>query len=251
MGKQDGRYERLYLRFFQHEVRALGSHRMQMSLADGHDVNAIMSAMTQNINKATRSLDDWLKLDKFLRVAISVAAAARDHYAVGGTLVPGTPLAVRKLLRSCDGIHDLYGLISAVIDLQGGGGGGGGRGGGGFTLHQHDVSEAMSHSYVGLVKPGVCKELDDMRLLYHGLPDLLTRVQRIESARIPRVLQGRGVENRMSVVYLPKVGYALRLEDSTLPPDIAEELPDFEFAFDQVRRASYYLSYCHTTRRSL
>ena len=31
-----------------------------------------------------------------------------------------------------------------------------------------------------------------------------------------------------------KVGFALRLDDSTLPPDIAEELPDFEFAFDQV-----------------
>jgi len=47
-------------------------------------------------------------------------------------------------------------------------------------------------------------------------------------------LQGRGIENRMSVVYLPKVGFALRLDESTLPPDIAEELPDFEFAFDQV-----------------
>jgi len=48
------------------------------------------------------------------------------------------------------------------------------------------------------------------------------------------VLQGRGVEDRMSVVYLPKVGYVLRLEGSTLPPDIAEELQDFAFAFDQV-----------------
>jgi len=38
----------------------------------------------------------------------------------------------------------------------------------------------------------------------------------------------------MSVVYLPKVGYVLRLEGSTLPPDIAEELQDFAFAFDQV-----------------
>jgi hypothetical protein len=164
---------------------------------------------------------------------------------------------VHKLLRTCGGIHDLYALISAVIDLEGGGGGGGGGGGrggrgrgrgggggGGGSMPQH--SEAMSHSYVGLVKPGVCKELDDMRHLYHGLPDLLTRVQRIESARIPRVLQGRGVEDRMSVVYLPKVGYALRLEGSTLPPDIAEELPDFEFAFDQVTAAG---STARTTSR--
>jgi|AntAceMinimDraft_1070359.scaffolds.fasta_scaffold07265_2 hypothetical protein len=41
-------------------------------LVNGHDVNAVMSTMAQNINKATRSLSDWHKLDKFLRVAVSV-----------------------------------------------------------------------------------------------------------------------------------------------------------------------------------
>jgi len=40
----------------------------------------------------------------------------------------------------------------------------GSRGGGGFVPH----TETMSHSYMGMVKPGVCKELDDMRHLYHG-----------------------------------------------------------------------------------
>ena len=49
------------------------------TMAGGHDVNAVMSAMTQNINKATRSLNDWLKLDRFLRVAISVGAVQLTH----------------------------------------------------------------------------------------------------------------------------------------------------------------------------
>jgi hypothetical protein len=90
----------------------------------------------------TRSLNDWLKLDRFLRVAISVGAvhlthslkpnsvdpcslkpprtawfpvstlapfkwvnlcryvsvadAAHNHYVVGGTTVPGTPLAAGR-----------------------------------------------------------------------------------------------------------------------------------------------------------
>ena len=56
----------------------------------------------------------------------------------------------------------------------------------------------------------------------------------------------------MSVVYLPKVGYAVRLAESTLPPDLAEELPDFTFAFDQLTPSGEYASYYFTqTTREL
>ena len=51
---------------------------------------------------------------------------------------------------------------------------------------------------------------------------------------------------------MPTRDPALRLDDSTLPHDIAEELPDFEFAFDQVTAAGEYSSYYFTqTTREL
>jgi DNA mismatch repair protein MSH5 len=78
----------------------------------------------------------------------------------------------------------------------------------------------------------VCRELDDAMRLYHGLPDLLSRVAAAEASRVPSFLRGRGVEDNLHVVYLPRVGYAVRIDGSTLPPDIADELRDFEFAFD-------------------
>ena len=215
-------------------------------LPGGHDIHSVIGAMARNMNKATRTLDDWARLEKFLRKADAMARTVHEHYVAGGALIPGTPLALGRLLRIREGLGRLRALISAVIDLDQGGSGSGGKVG----LVPH--SAITGHCYEGLVKPGVCRELDDMWRLYHGLPDLLTRVRRLEVSRIPRVLQGRGVEDRMSVVYLPKVGYALKLEGSTLPPDIAEELPDVEFAFDQVAPDQEYSSYYFTqTTREL
>ena len=50
-------------------------------------------------------------------------------------------------------------MISQVVDLDG-------ARGGAHATH----SETMSSSLMGLVKSGVCKELDDMCHNYHGLP---------------------------------------------------------------------------------
>jgi hypothetical protein len=50
-------------------------------------------------------------------------------------------------------------MISQVIDLDG-------ASGGAHATH----SDTMSSTLIGLVKTGVCKELDDMCHNYHGLP---------------------------------------------------------------------------------
>ena len=103
-----------------------------------------------------------------------------------------------------------------------------------------------------VVHPGVCRELDDAMRLYHGLPDLLSRVAAAEASRVPSFLRGRGVEDNLHVVYLPRVGYAVRIDGRTLPPDIADELRDFEFAFDDENATEgTYHAYYFTKARSV
>ena len=41
------------------------------------------------------------------------------------------------------------------------------------------------------------------------------------------------MEDNLSVVYLPKTGFMLRCVGRALPPDIADELGECEFAFDK------------------
>mmetsp|Transcript_6198 Transcript_6198/g.25168 ORF Transcript_6198/g.25168 Transcript_6198/m.25168 type:complete len:535 (+) Transcript_6198:362-1966(+) len=69
--------------------------------------------------------------------------------------------------------------------------------------------------------------------MYRRLPDLLEKVRETVVRKIPRVLRGRGVEDNLSVVYLPKTGFMLRCVGRALPPDIADELGECEFAFDK------------------
>ena len=69
--------------------------------------------------------------------------------------------------------------------------------------------------------------------MYRRLPDLLEKVRETIVRKIPRVLRGRGVEDNLSVVYLPKTGFMLRCVGRALPPDIADELGECEFAFDK------------------
>ena len=69
--------------------------------------------------------------------------------------------------------------------------------------------------------------------MYRRLPDLLEKVRETIVREIPRVLTGRGVEDNLSVVYLPKTGFMLRCVGRALPPDIADELGECEFAFDK------------------
>ena len=68
----------------------------------------------------------------------------------------------------------------------------------------------VASAYVPSVRSGVCVDLDDAREMYRRLPDLLEKVRETVVRKIPRVLRGRGVEDNLSVVYLPKTGFMLR-----------------------------------------
>ena len=56
-----------------------------------------------------------------------------------------------------------------------------------------------------IIAHGICDELDELKHLYHGLPDLLTHLVELELRRIPRALQ-YGLSLQMwTMMYMPQV----------------------------------------------
>lgn len=56
-----------------------------------------------------------------------------------------------------------------------------------------------------LIAHGVCEELDSLKHMYHGLPDLLTRVVESELNRIPRAFKHGLSSQQWSLMYMPQV----------------------------------------------
>ena len=132
--------------------------------------------------------------------------------------VPGTPEAVRRLPTAARGAKQLLSIVASTIDLGG-------------------VSSGFSDggwSYRPVVRAGVSEALDDARRVLRGLPDLLARAAREECERVPRFLRhGRGfTPDRVAIQYLPTLGFAAKLRGARLTADLAEELADWEFAFE-------------------
>lgn len=78
---------------------------------------------------------------------------------------------------------------------------------------------------------GVSQELDDMKALYFGLPDLLKEVEMYEVGRLPRSLAAAAT-GTWSVAYLPQLGFMLQIDTGLLKEDVLECLPDAELAFE-------------------
>ncbi|KAL3151543.1 MutS protein msh5, variant 2 [Trebouxia sp. C0009 RCD-2024] len=83
-----------------------------------------------------------------------------------------------------------------------------------------------------MISYGVCEQLDDMKHTYHGLPDFLTKVVEQELARIPRQLGSLVNQQLWSILYMPQVGFVMRLEGQRLSAALEDFLPDYEFAFE-------------------
>jgi len=79
---------------------------------------------------------------------------------------------------------------------------------------------------------GISEQLDEMKALYFGLPDLLRHVELHEISRLPRSLQ-KNAQTTWSVAYVPQVGFMLQVEGALLGADILETMPDIELAMDQ------------------
>lgn len=56
-----------------------------------------------------------------------------------------------------------------------------------------------------LISHGICEELDALKHMYHGLPDLLTHIVELELGRIPRELQYGLSVQRWTMIYMPQV----------------------------------------------
>ncbi|CAL5228160.1 g11240 [Coccomyxa viridis] len=83
-----------------------------------------------------------------------------------------------------------------------------------------------------MVAWGISEELDQLKLTYHGLPDFLTAVVERELDRIPRHLSNEQRRQLWAIVYMPQVGFLVRIEGQRLTADLEECYPDYEFAFE-------------------
>ena len=56
-----------------------------------------------------------------------------------------------------------------------------------------------------LIAHGICRELDELKHLYNGLPDFLTKIVEEELARIPRALRYGLASQLWTMLYMPQV----------------------------------------------
>ena len=231
----------------------------------GADVDATLAAMARDPTRGTTSAEEWRKIDAFARMAERLAneierceRETREAREAGGSGAGAGafPTAIARFPALVAPVRHVRAVISAVIDLdrpRARGDAARPFGAARFASLAADDRDDFDDGYserardVGIVRPGACAELDDARRLLHGLPDLLARATRLETDRVPRVLRGRGAEDSMTVTRVPGEGFALAYAGGPMPPDVAEELGDVDFAFDRVDpRTGAYAAYYRT-----
>jgi DNA mismatch repair protein MSH5 len=81
---------------------------------------------------------------------------------------------------------------------------------------------------------GVSPDLDELKAMYFGLPDLLAAVARHEAARLPphSAAAAAAARGGWEVLYLPQVGFVLQAGGELLGSDVLESVGDYELAFD-------------------
>ncbi|KAF6985357.1 hypothetical protein CFC21_003232 [Triticum aestivum] len=102
-----------------------------------------------------------------------------------------------------------------------------------------DVQRSKEKGYETLVKENLCDELDELRMVYEGLPDFLEQVSANENASFPFSLECRKAP---LIVYVHQIGYLMCFFDEKISEALLIELQDFEFAFseDGEERRFYY-----------
>ncbi|VAH08840.1 unnamed protein product [Triticum turgidum subsp. durum] len=91
-----------------------------------------------------------------------------------------------------------------------------------------DVQRSKEKGYETLVKENLCDELDELRMVYEGLPDFLEQVSANENASFPFSLECRKAP---LIVYVHQIGYLMCFFDEKISEALLIELQDFEFAF--------------------
>ncbi|XP_044451008.1 DNA mismatch repair protein MSH5 isoform X1 [Triticum aestivum] len=91
-----------------------------------------------------------------------------------------------------------------------------------------DVQRSKEKGYETLVKENLCDELDELRMVYEGLPDFLEQVSANENASFPFSLECRKAP---LIVYVHQIGYLMCFFDEKISEALLIGLQDFEFAF--------------------
>ncbi|CAL5095633.1 unnamed protein product [Urochloa decumbens] len=103
-----------------------------------------------------------------------------------------------------------------------------------------DVQRGKEKGYETVVKEGLCDELDELRMVYEGLPDFLEQVSANENASLPFSFEFRIPP---LIVYVHQIGYLMCFFDEKISDALLVGLPDYEFAFSeegQERRFYYH-----------
>jgi len=102
-----------------------------------------------------------------------------------------------------------------------------------------DVQRSKEKGYETVVKEGLCDELDELRMVYEGLPDFLEQVSANEHASLPFSFECRIPP---LIVYVHQIGYLMCFFNEKISDALLVELPDYEFAFSEEgeERRFYY-----------
>ncbi|KAM0908904.1 hypothetical protein ACQ4PT_015146 [Festuca glaucescens] len=108
-----------------------------------------------------------------------------------------------------------------------------------------DVQRSKEKGYETVVKENLCDELDELRMVYEGLPDFLEQVSGNENASFPFLLQCRKAP---LIVYVHQIGYLMCFFDEKISDALLVGLPDFEFAFSEDREERRFYYHTQKTR---
>ncbi|XP_078157852.1 MUTS-homolog 5 isoform X3 [Carex rostrata] len=108
-----------------------------------------------------------------------------------------------------------------------------------------DPRRSKEKGYETLVKEGLCDELDELRMVYEGLPELLDQVSSFENASLPFSDDCR---NAPCVVYVHQIGYLMCIFDEKLSEETLATLQNFEFAFSEDGEQTKFFYHTPRTR---
>ncbi|XP_065905616.1 mutS protein homolog 5-like [Dysidea avara] len=145
------------------------------------------------MNAAQASIGDWLALYKTTYNAIHIGEMCRT--------LPKEIAIFNKIAKSfSDELYRVASLISKIVDFD---------------------ESRIQQRFV--VQPNINPELDEKKRIYHGLPDLMTRVAREELDQL-----GDDIDE-CNIMYLPQLGYLLAIPCSQGSERM--EVDELEFVF--------------------
>ncbi|CEF99075.1 P-loop containing nucleoside triphosphate hydrolase [Ostreococcus tauri] len=186
------------------------------------DADTILMKFT---TEARQSKTDWTRLANFFKAASSFYDVLCEMYLDETTNVISTtvtPAAIQDFIDCAKyRLPKLKSLVERCIDVDEI-----------YLLTEHDSPTLTSY-----VRSGVCRELDELRSVHHGLPALLEHVLKIELERVPSFLRRDEWLAKLSVEYLPQVGYLLR-SVGIIPVSVLEEM-GWKHVFDEGEESFY------------